>query len=171
MTFILLAGSELFMVPIVFIFVAVIFIFVFAAAKAKNSSNASQNNSTVVKQPTDSSGRTQHQREYLQELRTRQQQRKPKQESTHTHVGNTIVSNDDGHSHVGEEEERYDEIVGSLGDTSDEGCADLDGVRLIAHDIAYETEDGSRDYSEVAKVVVLGDVINNPRFKNRYRIK
>lgn len=171
MTFILLDGSEFFMIPIAFFFVAMMLVVIFAVAKAKNSNNASQNNSAVIKQPTDSNGRTQHQRDYLQELRNRQQQRKPKQESTHTHVGNTIVSNDDGHSHVGEEEEHYDEIVGSLGDVSDEGCADLDGVRLIAHDLAYESEDGSRDYSEVAKVVVLGDVINNPRFKNRYRIK
>lgn len=72
------------------------------------------------------------------------------------------------HNHLGEEE-HYEEIVGSLGDINDEGCADLDGVRFIAHDIAYELKQNEHpDYAKIAQAVVLGDVINNPRFKQPY---
>ncbi len=73
------------------------------------------------------------------------------------------------HSHKGEEE-HYEQIVGSLGDVNDEGCADLDGVRLIAHDAAYDTTpDGARDYSATVRAMVLGEVLNEPRFKHPYR--
>ncbi len=70
------------------------------------------------------------------------------------------------HTHAGQEVEHYEKIVGSLGEVSDEGCDELEGVRLIAHDLAYE--ESNRDYTEVAKIVVLGDVINNPRFKKPF---
>ncbi len=74
------------------------------------------------------------------------------------------------HAHLGEEE-HYEEIVGSLGDVNDEGCADLDGVRFIAHDIAYETQKyaDSPEYGKVARVMILGEILNSPRFKNPYR--
>jgi len=89
----------------------------------------------------------------------------------HTHEGNKIVANSDGHAHNADSEERYDKIVGSLGEVDDEGCLDLDGVRLIVDDVAYSADTDSRDYSEIAKAVVLGDIINNPRFKTDYRKK
>lgn len=72
------------------------------------------------------------------------------------------------HTHAGQEVEHYEKIVGSLGEVSDEGCDELEGVRLIAHDLAYDGEESNRDYTEVAKIVVLGDVINNPRFKKPF---
>ncbi|MGN1040572.1 MAG: hypothetical protein ACI4QL_03995 [Candidatus Fimimonas sp.] len=130
-------------------------------SKAKNQQNSSQQTQTPQRYG---------QRDYAAEA-ARKKQQATKHENKHSHVGTTVVSKQDGHVHLGEEEELYDEIVGSLGENSDEGCSDLDGVRLIAHDLAYETEDGSRDYSEVAKIVVLGDAINNPRFKSHYRTK
>ena len=75
------------------------------------------------------------------------------------------------HGHTGEEE-HYEEIVGSLGDINDEGCEDLNGVRFIAHDIAYDaTEEGERDYTELAKAMVLGDIVNSPRFRSPYSKK
>lgn len=87
----------------------------------------------------------------------------------HTHEGNKVVANSDGHSHSADSEERYEKIVGSLGEVDDEGCLDLDGVRLIVEDIAYSDKTETRDYTEIAKAVVLGDVINNPRFKTNSR--
>ena len=49
------------------------------------------------------------------------------------------VADSHAHGHTGEEE-HYDEIVGSLGEVNDEGCTDLNGVRFIANDIAYELQ-------------------------------
>lgn len=75
------------------------------------------------------------------------------------------------HEHKGEEE-HYEEIVGSLGDVNDEGCADLDGVRFIEHDAAYEQNDPiSRDYASVVRAMVLGEILNDPRFDDPYRDK
>ena len=72
------------------------------------------------------------------------------------------------HDHLGEEE-HYEEIVGSLGEINDEGCGDLSGVRFIAHDLAYELGDGAgRDYTKLAQAMVMGEIINTPRFKNPY---
>lgn len=108
---------------------------------------------------------------YAQQLRTKGQQQTsqtPPQEKTHTHVAGGIAANSDGHVHIGQKEEYYDDIVGSLGEGSTEGCEDLRGVRLISHDVAYEVEHISRDYSQIAKAMVLGEVLDNPRFKNKY---
>ena len=67
---------------------------------------------------------------------------------------------------------RYDEIVGSLGEVNDEGCVDLDGVRFIASDVAYEIDnDDGPDYARLAQSMVLGEVLNNPRFKKPYSRK
>ena len=75
------------------------------------------------------------------------------------------------HNHKGVEE-HYEEIVGSLGDINDEGCSDLDGVRFIEHDAAYEADDArQRDYTQIAKAIVLGEILNDPRFKKPYRSK
>ena len=75
------------------------------------------------------------------------------------------------HGHLGEEE-HYEEIVGSLGDVNDEGCEDLDGVRFIAHDLAYEvTESDQHDYAKIAQAMVMGEILNNPRFHKPYTRK
>ena len=75
------------------------------------------------------------------------------------------------HQHLGEEE-HYQEIVGSLGEVNDEGCADLDGVRFIARDIASEVgDDESVDYTKLVQAMVLGEILNTPRFKNPYSRK
>ena len=76
----------------------------------------------------------------------------------------------DKHEHLGEEE-HYDDIVGSLGEVNDEGCEDLSGVRFIAHDMAYEINDEHADYSKVAQAMVLGEILNNPRFQKPYTRK
>ena len=75
------------------------------------------------------------------------------------------------HGHTGEEE-HYEEIVGSLGEINDEGCIDLSGVRFIAHDLAYDTSNSEQhDYTELAKAMVLGEIVNSPRFKTPYKRK
>lgn len=89
----------------------------------------------------------------------------------HSHKGDKIVADNDGHTHVSGDEETYDKIVGSLGDVNDEGCEDLAGVRFIVNDMAYQNQSQSADYSEIAKAIVIGDVINNPRFKHNWRKK
>ena len=78
------------------------------------------------------------------------------------------VADSHAHGHTGDEE-HYDEIVGSLGEVNDEGCADLNGERFIANDIAYEIQSQeSVDYDRLAQAMVLGEVINSPRFKTPY---
>lgn len=75
------------------------------------------------------------------------------------------VEDSHAHEHLGEEE-HYEEIVGSLGEVSDEGCADLSGVRFIANDLAYEIHSEQEiDYDRLAQAMVLGEIVNNPRFK------
>lgn len=78
------------------------------------------------------------------------------------------VADSHAHEHLGEEE-HYEEIIGSLGEINDEGCADLNGVRFVAHDLAYEIgTDDSRDYNRLAQAMVLGEIVNSPRFKSPY---
>ena len=78
------------------------------------------------------------------------------------------VADSHAHGHEGEEE-HYEEIVGSLGEVNDEGCADLAGVRFIASDLAYEIAvQDTPDYDRLAQAMVLGEIINSPRFKTPY---
>ena len=103
------------------LFIPVILMVIFAviiitiSKKLKSDKSARQSNKTAA--VTDGNGRTQHQRDYINGLRVRQSEKK-------------IVSADGSHSHSGKEE-RYEPIVGSLGEVDDEGCDELDGVRLI----------------------------------------
>lgn len=89
--------------------------------------------------------------------------------TTTTATTSTIDFHDDGHSHGGTAE-TYDPIVGSLGAVSDEGCDELNGVRLIASDLMYETDDEGKTYNMdvIRKSLVLGEILNNPRFKTPY---
>ena len=78
------------------------------------------------------------------------------------------VADSHAHGHVGEEE-HYEEIVGSLGEINDEGCADLSGVRFLANDLAYEIKSNEAvDYDRLAQAMVLGEIVNSPRFKTPY---
>ena len=102
---------------------------------------------------------TEEQKRRLNQLREQQKQ-KTASEKHEKHQADAHE-----HGHAGEEE-HYEEIIGSLGDISDEGCEDLSGVRFIMHDLAYDTSDGGEhDYTALAKAMVLGEIINSPRFK------
>lgn len=124
---------------------------------------------------TDANGIAERRRSYPRDLRANAAEQKssgisPAQHAAlHSHVGNTVVSNTDGHSHIGGTEEFYDASGGSLGDVSDEGCDDLKGVRVIANDLAYEATESTRDCTEIAKAMVLGQILNEPRFKKPYK--
>jgi len=169
----LLAGGESLVGGISVIFVALaLFVFVICIASAKRNADNATKNSNVERQNPPESGLSPHQREYIESLRKKNTEQKnekskPDPESTHTHHGNAVVANSDGHVHMGSVEERYD-AIGSLGEVHDEGCADLNGVRLIANDIAYSASEQRRDYSDVAKAMVLGEILDEPRFKKRY---
>lgn len=167
------ALSAIFPAIVMFV-VFVVFVGVFASAAKKRQAEESKQAHQRQQRPkefTDGNGRTQHQRDYLNGLRAKQAERKIAAQNNAPQTGSSVNFESQDHSHVSDDEEYYEEIVGSLGDVSDEGCDDLSGVRLIVHDLAYEGEDSQRDYSEVAKVVVLGDIINSPRFKSNYRKK
>ena len=99
---------------------------------------------------------------------TRTQRINGNHSDTHSHQGNRVVSVMDGHSHVDGEEETYEKIVGSLGEVNDEGCDDLDGVRFIVEDIAYNTETEQPDHTGLLKAMILGDMLNHPRFKTPF---
>ena len=103
---------------------------------------------------------TPEQRRYQSGLQQRKGAQKP---------ATTQVTGADGHSHYGTVE-TYEPIVGSLGDVDDEGCDELDGVRLIATDLMYETDDDGKvyDLNAIRKSLILGEVLNNPRFKKPY---
>lgn len=73
------------------------------------------------------------------------------------------------HTHIGKAE-TYQPIVGSLGAVSDEGCAELDGVRLIEDDEAYDMPIEA-DRPAIAKAVILGELLNTPRFKTPWNPK
>ena len=124
------------------------------ANTTENNAYSSTNNKTTM---------TDEQRRRLEYLREQQKQR------TATEKHERHVADAEEHGHSGEEE-HYEEIVGSLGDVSDEGCEDLSGVRFIVHDLAYDTSDDDRDYTELARAIVLGDIINTPRFKGLKRL-
>ncbi len=162
-------------VSVIGIFVVfAVFVVVLVSAAKKRRLEESQQQAKVQRPQefTDGNGRTQHQRDYINGLRVKlAEQKVAAQNNASATTGGSGYYEGDDHVHVGDKEERYEEIVGSLGDVNDEGCSDLDGVRLIVHDLAYEGEDAQRDYTEVVKVVVLGDIINNPRFKTYYRKK
>lgn len=140
-------------IPVVF---AVILIIAITTAVKRAKAEKSKQSDNKQTKYTDGNGRTQHQRDYLNGLRVRQAEK--------------IVSADGSHSHSGKEE-RYDPIVGSLGEVDDEGCDELDGVRLIEHDESYCDDPehlAQTDYSALEQSIVLGEVINAPRFKRPY---
>lgn len=116
-------------------------------------------NDTFSWKPNSQGFLTEEQRRYQNTLKQRKNAQKPQQ---------TSVTADDGHSHHGEVE-TYEPIVGSLGSVGDEGCVELDGVRLIVTDLMYETNDQTAyDLDSIGKSIVLGEVLNNPRFKTPY---
>lgn len=152
------------MVPVIFLVVFAVIII--AVVKRANAEKRRREIDRQNSQMTDGNGRTEHQRDYLASLRVQQSERKAKQHeqkqkelSTHAHSGKA---------------EHYEPIVGSLGEVDDEGCDELDGIRLVEHDESYCDDPdhiAQADMSELQKAIVLGEVLNNPRFVNPYKKK
>lgn len=170
-------------IPFFIVFFVIFFVVakVFKTAKdaqskyqTKPTDNANQPTSTE----TNGNGRTPEQEAYLAELRKRAAQRKLEQDGRpHTttprndaHDDNCPAASDaHNHEHIGTEE-HYAPIVGSLGGESDEGCPDLDGVRLISNDAAYSGDEDQVQYdkNKVLQAIVIGEVLDTPRFKYPY---
>lgn len=145
------------------VFIGVIFAVVIVAVikRAKAEQRRREMDQGKAQYPfTDGNGRTEHQRDYLASKRRELAERK-------------VSSADNSHSHSGKAE-NYGKIVGSLGEVNDEGCDELDGVRLIEHDEAYCDDPDHlvpRDLADIQKAIVIGEVLNTPRFKEMYRRK
>ena len=171
-------------IPFFIVFFVIFFVVakVFKTAKeaqskypTKPTDNTNQPTSTEV----NGNGRTPEQEAYLAELRKRAAQRKLEQDGrpqtttprNGAHDDNCPAASDaHNHEHIGTEE-HYAPIVGSLGGESDEGCPDLDGVRLISNDAAYSGDDGDGvqyNRKKVLQAMILGEVLDTPRFKNHY---
>lgn len=77
-----------------------------------------------------------------------------------------VCTHEDGskHTHYGNVVETYEPIVGSLGEVHDEGCDDLDDIRMILLDEIYRGDDGMLQLSPIAKAMLLGELFNEPRF-------
>lgn len=125
----------------------------------------------------DSSGLTPSQRAYLNGLRARNGEQRTAQNgnsaTADTHKDNCPAVRDaHAHDHVGFEE-HYAPIEGSLGSIDDEGCADLSGVRLIENDPDYAptTADNDVDGKELARIMILGEVLDRPAWKGPYTRK
>lgn len=170
------------MIPAVFgLFFAVAFICSIAYVRKNLGSTKEQSDKQNEKPDNvyvDGNGRTPEQNAYLQKLQRQRAENLAKQQSVS--IANSSVDDVfevesiddyDDHQHLGEAE-HYEKIVGSLGEVSDEGCDELDGVRLVSHDDAYEiTSADNGDLLKYAKAMVLGDVLNNPRYKKPYSRK
>lgn len=61
------------------------------------------------------------------------------------------------------------ERTGSLGDDITEGCVEHYDTRFITSDIV--TDDDETDFYELQKAIVLGDVLNNPKFKRNRKMR
>lgn len=148
-----------------FVIFAFIFVFIKIAKAEKEKRRREEDKRRSAERPTLSEAERIRQDELKKKYGLyNPRERALSQEEKHTkHVEDSIA-----HGHTGEEE-HYEEIVGSLGEVSDEGCADLSGVRFIVNDLAYElqTQDDV-DYDRIAQAVVLGELLNTPRFKVPY---
>lgn len=154
-----------------FVFVPLVFVLIITAIivvtinKKKADKRQQEIYQQKVKESRDDIGRTAHQRDYLNAKRRELAERKV------AAYGERNVTGSDGHEHLGTTEERYDPIVGSLGEVDDEGCEEMDGVRLLEHDEAYcDDPDHMVDmnYDELKRAIVMGEVINSPRFNNPF---
>ena len=156
----------LFFTAIVAVVFIVVFVNIFKSSKAKQRMEQYKQN---IAERTEQETSSYEQRRRQEELKQRLSQKYGRsgldvQDDKHQ----KHVADSHEHGHFGEEE-HYEEIIGSLGDVNDEGCTDLSGVRFIANDIAYEiqTQDAV-DYDRIAQAMVLGEIINSPRFKTPY---
>ena len=150
--------------PLVFVIFFVVCIVVAIKRIKAQSEQKQQYEQRSAEIKSNASERSARQREYLEAKRRELEMRKRQ-------TARNVDADD--HSHSGNVE-KYDKIVGSLGEVDDEGCEELDGVRLIEHDESYCDDPdhlAQADLTNLEKAIVLGDVINNPRFKSLYNTR
>lgn len=150
-----------FLMPVVFFGIVVAVVVSIVVRRVKSEKRRQEVNESQARYPfADINTRTDRQREYLASKRREQSDR---------NVGTSY----DSHGHSGRQE-AYEPIVGSLGEVNDEGCDELDGVRLIEHDESYCDDPDHllpEDNTDIQKAIVLGEALNTPRFKEMYRRK
>jgi len=144
-----------------------VFITAIVVAVKKNASRQRQSeyNPYNASPDTDAYGRTQNQRDYLNRLKIAQAEKKIRDRE---HQQRILQSS--SHLHSGKAE-HYEPIVGSLGSVNDEGCDELDGVRLLEHDESYCDDPQhlvAGELNELEQAIVLGEIVNTPRFKKPY---
>ena len=158
-----------------FTFVVIIVAVVLAIRKARRNGEkqreqqaSEQYRQRYAETSAKSTGISDEQRRRQEELKKRLAQKYGLSDDEQAQKHAKHVEDSHEHGHLGREE-HYEEIVGSLGEVNDEGCVDLNGVRFLATDLSYELQtQESVDYDRIAQAMVLGDVINNPRFKTPY---
>ena len=149
------------LMPLIFVGIVITIIVVAVVRRVRAEQRAEAIERAQSSTFLDGNGRTSHQSEYLAAKRRELAERK-------------VTANDGSHEHLGGKVEKYDKIVGSLGEVNDEGCDELDGVRLIEHDEFYCDDPDhilSSDQTDLERAIVLGEVLNAPRFKTPYRHK
>lgn len=160
-----------------FVIFAIVIISVVKSAKAKSDQQRTQQTMAQFKQrnaerqgqQTSSDEESRRQAEKMKQIAQSFGLYNDADEQARKHAKH--VADSHAHEHIGEEE-HYEEIVGSLGEVNDEGCADLSGVRFLANDIAYEIQTNeAADYDRLAQAIVLGEIVNSPRFKTPYTRK
>ena len=157
----------------VFILIVIVFCVIAGIHKTK-AQNDKQREKQAAEQYKQRNAETSGKSSIDSEQRRRQEELKQRLQQKYGQVDEQArkhqkhVEDSHEHGHLGEEE-HYEEIVGSLGEVNDEGCEDLSGVRFIATDLAYELQTSETvDCDRLAQVMVLGEVLNHPRFKQPY---
>ena len=156
----------------VFILIVIVFCVIarISKSKAQNDKQREQQEAKQYGQRSSSTSSSLDEQKLRQEVLKQRLQQKYGQTDADVQAAKHAkhVEDSHAHGHLGEEE-HYEEIVGSLGEINDEGCEDLSGVRFIATDLAYELQDSATiDYDRLAQAMVLGEIINSPRYKKPY---
>ena len=107
------------------------------------------------------------QKQLVQQQQAKRQQSKPAESKKSAKATPSVQFSSD-HQHSGDAVEQYAPIEGSLGQVSTEGCVEMDGFRLIANDENFDGEGNKTTFNlnKVAQAMVLGEILDNPRFKN-----
>ena len=151
--------NEIIMLPLLLLAFALSIASRFIKGKKDAESKAKGQQTPATQQPT-----------AVRKTPSKTTQAKPAEKKQSTTATPTVQFND-GHAHVGDQVEQYDQIVGSLGAVSTEGCVEMDGFRLISNDENFDADSGETNFNlnKVAQAMVLGEILDKPRFKNPYK--
>jgi hypothetical protein len=146
-----------FTITIIPIFLAIVFIFAVVGIASYAKRQAAQQRE--IKRQRDN--------ELDAESRRRREAAARAAAETKRFTSSITIPESDDHEHIYDIVENYDEIYGSLGPNTDEGCTELAGIRLLSNDEAYDTDDGAAtfDLNKVTFALVLGSMLDKPKGK------